>query len=202
MFSPFGPGNFVPLFASTTSPVQHGFMLIPGIVHPVPPAVPKVLPTTNNNHNNNNDDINMEEFGSNNSFDEDLYDDDDSDLFDDIDYYEIYNDSATSRMKPASKTTIEGLEKVVIDESFGTGVQCAVCLEELLIGSEARRLCCSHFYHPNCIVQWLNTSNMCPVCRLKLPVVDFNLNFLPPVVDINSLPPVVDFDLNSPSPAN
>ena len=83
-------------------------------------------------------------------------------------------------MRPASKTAIEGLEKVKIDERL---VSCSVCFEDISIGTEARRLPCSHVYHTGCIVNWLQESNKCPLCRYKMAVVDFNLNFPMPVLD-------------------
>lgn len=33
--------------------------------------------------------------------------------------------------------------------------RCAVCREEYLQGQEVALLPCSHFYHPDCIAQWL-----------------------------------------------
>ncbi|XVF10599.1 hypothetical protein REPUB_Repub07fG0196100 [Reevesia pubescens] len=51
------------------------------------------------------------------------------------------------KMKPASKTTIEGLEKVGLGK---VGLHCSVCLEELLMEAEDRRLPCSHITHESC----------------------------------------------------
>ncbi|XP_021636767.2 E3 ubiquitin-protein ligase SIRP1-like [Hevea brasiliensis] len=56
---------------------------------------------------------------------------------------------------------IEKLEKVTME---GSGMVYAVCLDEMSIGSEARRLPCSHVYHSNCIVEWLEKNKTCP-CR-------------------------------------
>ncbi|XP_050266036.1 E3 ubiquitin-protein ligase CIP8-like isoform X1 [Quercus robur] len=74
-------------------------------------------------------------------------------------------------VRPASEESIMGLEMVRIEEgSVGlAGEDCAVCLDEFSIGSEARRMPCSHIYHQDCIVLWLGTSNLCPMCRYRLP---------------------------------
>ncbi|XP_058180165.1 E3 ubiquitin-protein ligase RING1-like [Rhododendron vialii] len=79
---------------------------------------------------------------------------------------------------PATVSSIEALEKVVVldDGGGGGGVsglmdQCAICFEELVGGSEASRMPCSHVYHGDCIVRWLRTSHFCPVCRYKMPAI-------------------------------
>ncbi|KAL4612616.1 hypothetical protein ACB092_08G213200 [Castanea dentata] len=74
-------------------------------------------------------------------------------------------------VRPASEESIMGLEVVRIEQgSVGlAGEECAVCLDEFSIGSEARRMPCSHIYHQDCIVLWLGTSNLCPMCRYRLP---------------------------------
>ena len=38
---------------------------------------------------------------------------------DGFDHEDYYNDAAATQMRPTSKTAIEGLEKVNIDENFG-----------------------------------------------------------------------------------
>jgi len=44
-------------------------------------------------------------------------------------------------------------------------MMCSICLAELLVGTQATRLPCSHFYHEGCIMKWLGRSNTCPLCR-------------------------------------
>ncbi|XP_038981139.1 uncharacterized protein LOC120110386 [Phoenix dactylifera] len=51
----------------------------------------------------------------------------------------------------------------------GSPTRCTVCLGDLESGSLAGWLPCSHVFHPVCITQWLQTSRLCPICRLQLP---------------------------------
>ncbi|XP_002511547.2 E3 ubiquitin-protein ligase RNF181 [Ricinus communis] len=81
-------------------------------------------------------------------------DDDDSD------------DYSAIRFVPASKPSMENLEKIKADGS--TEQQCIICLEELLIGSEVTRLPCLHVYHKQCIINWLQKSRFCPLCRFEI----------------------------------
>ncbi|XP_059639707.1 receptor homology region, transmembrane domain- and RING domain-containing protein 6-like [Cornus florida] len=47
-------------------------------------------------------------------------------------------------------------------------VLCAICKDEILIGSRVIRMPCSHLYHVFCIAEWLKRSLMCPLCRFNL----------------------------------
>jgi hypothetical protein len=45
---------------------------------------------------------------------------------------------------------------------------CVICLETYLDGemvSRSSNLCCSHVFHPECIIGWLRAKNECPCCR-------------------------------------
>mmetsp|Transcript_12663 Transcript_12663/g.12757 ORF Transcript_12663/g.12757 Transcript_12663/m.12757 type:complete len:425 (-) Transcript_12663:13-1287(-) len=46
--------------------------------------------------------------------------------------------------------------------------KCTVCYCEYEPGDKIKTLPCSHFYHDFCIDQWLNRSNVCPLCKYKI----------------------------------
>lgn len=53
---------------------------------------------------------------------------------------------------------------------------CAICLDEMNAGQEARLLPCSHFFHQDCVDDWLLTRHKsCPVCR-QVVIVNGKLN--------------------------
>ncbi|KAG8659600.1 hypothetical protein MANES_02G051900v8 [Manihot esculenta] len=70
---------------------------------------------------------------------------------------------------PASKSSIDGLARIV----FHVGVQdpgiCTVCLKEFEDGDDLIQMPCSHLYHQHCIVEWLMSSHLCPLCRYQMP---------------------------------
>ncbi|KAM1702732.1 hypothetical protein FF1_028000 [Malus domestica] len=66
---------------------------------------------------------------------------------------------------PASKSSIEKLERARVEVSAA----CSVCMEEMEVGSQAIRMPCSHLYHKDCIVEWLEKSRVCPLCRFAMP---------------------------------
>ena len=47
---------------------------------------------------------------------------------------------------------------------------CTVCLEEIEVGAEVRRLPCTHAFHTACIDPWLTQKASCPVCLTKLDI--------------------------------
>ncbi|XP_010534988.1 PREDICTED: RING-H2 finger protein ATL60 [Tarenaya hassleriana] len=49
---------------------------------------------------------------------------------------------------------------------FKDGLECAVCLSELLDGDKARLLpSCNHGFHVDCIDMWFQSHSTCPLCR-------------------------------------
>lgn len=69
-----------------------------------------------------------------------------------------------------STTAIEKLKagRFVADEKEELG-SCSICLEEMCGGGkELVGLPCQHVFHENCILQWLEKTNSCPLCRATL----------------------------------
>lgn len=66
---------------------------------------------------------------------------------------------------PVSKFLIASLEKTKVKVS----TMCSFCLEEIMVGSEATRMPCSHLYHGDCIVDWLQKNRFCPLCHFAKP---------------------------------
>ncbi|KAK4774092.1 hypothetical protein SAY87_029111 [Trapa incisa] len=51
-------------------------------------------------------------------------------------------------------------------EDLGEGLECAICLSELVEGEKARLLPkCSHGFHSDCIDMWFESHSTCPICR-------------------------------------
>ncbi|XP_059640177.1 E3 ubiquitin-protein ligase CIP8-like [Cornus florida] len=73
------------------------------------------------------------------------------------------------RRVPASEASVEALEKLKVENSDSKMMQCVICMEQLLVGSEATRMPCLHDFHGDCLVRWLGVSNLCPLCRFRMP---------------------------------
>ncbi|KAJ1390773.1 Zinc finger, RING-type [Sesbania bispinosa] len=51
-------------------------------------------------------------------------------------------------------------------QDFKDGLECAVCLSELVEGEKARLLPkCNHGFHVDCIDMWFQSHSTCPICR-------------------------------------
>ncbi|XP_007219856.2 E3 ubiquitin-protein ligase SDIR1 [Prunus persica] len=74
-------------------------------------------------------------------------------------------EATAPKFVPASRAAISKLETATVEES----AVCAVCLEEMAVGSDSTCMPCSHLYHRGCIVEWLQKSRVCPMCRFSLP---------------------------------
>nr|POF06297.1 e3 ubiquitin-protein ligase ring1-like [Quercus suber] len=53
-------------------------------------------------------------------------------------------------------------------QGFDVGFYCSICLEEPQAGDKLIRMNCSHIYHQDCLLPWLQMHNTCPNCRSKL----------------------------------
>ncbi|KAI5058099.1 hypothetical protein GOP47_0026269 [Adiantum capillus-veneris] len=84
------------------------------------------------------------------------------------------NDPNKYGTPPASKSAVVALPTITISKDhLGTdAAQCAVCKEEFELLSPVKQLPCSHMYHPDCILPWLEQHNSCPVCRHELATDD------------------------------
>ncbi|KAG2722480.1 hypothetical protein I3843_02G113200 [Carya illinoinensis] len=78
--------------------------------------------------------------------------------------------------EPAISATLRrGLDPLVLrslpvlifnPNDFKEGLECAVCLSELLQGEKARLLPkCNHGFHVDCIDMWFQSHSTCPLCR-------------------------------------
>ncbi|CAN8303312.1 unnamed protein product [Cochlearia groenlandica] len=71
---------------------------------------------------------------------------------------------------PASEPIIDAIPTVKITPQHLANdmSQCTVCMEEFIVGGEAKELPCEHIYHRDCIIPWLRLHNSCPICRRDL----------------------------------
>lgn len=87
-----------------------------------------------------------------------------------------------SKFIPAIKSSIEGLGQVKLYslESTVRKTECAICMKGLDQFEEEEKegidqqlmitcLPCSHLFHRDCIVKWLTTCHLCPICRYPMP---------------------------------
>eukprot|EP00927_Polykrikos_kofoidii_P086149 TRINITY_DN9572_c0_g1_i2.p1 TRINITY_DN9572_c0_g1~~TRINITY_DN9572_c0_g1_i2.p1 ORF type:complete len:369 (+),score=64.25 TRINITY_DN9572_c0_g1_i2:205-1311(+) len=82
---------------------------------------------------------------------------------------------SSSGRQPTAAATLRSLPKIKVtayDIEVNESTECAICLDELVVGQPALRIVCGHLYHEDCVKDWLKKSNECPVCRYELPIDD------------------------------
>jgi len=72
---------------------------------------------------------------------------------------------------PASPQQIRNLGTTTYNPSVHTQNECGICLTEYNQGDQIIELPCSgkHYFHSECITQWLQVSGVCPLCRARVP---------------------------------
>jgi hypothetical protein len=53
-------------------------------------------------------------------------------------------------------------------DNISTKNPCSICLLEL--NKDIKTLKCEHNFHKKCIDEWINTNNVCPLCRSIIPI--------------------------------
>jgi Ring finger domain len=104
-----------------------------------------------------------------------------------------------SRAKtPVAPIVLQNLPTTSTVEGACALKDCAICKEELRTKahSTAARLPCSHVFHPQCITQWLQEHDTCPICRFSMPTLCHfttprSLLSKPPVTAAPLQPPVI-----------
>ncbi|XP_039121385.1 E3 ubiquitin-protein ligase RNF181-like [Dioscorea cayenensis subsp. rotundata] len=89
------------------------------------------------------------------------------DLVDSINYDLHEQDSEYSC--PAPQVLLESMVTEVFHSTEEEGMGCVICLEELVSGTEVKRLPCFHCFHGQCIDRWFQEMDKCPMCRFTLP---------------------------------
>lgn len=60
----------------------------------------------------------------------------------------------------------KNINKFINKNSFDDS--CSICLEKYKITDIIKELPCQHFFHKKCLLQWLNKSDFCPLCKTDL----------------------------------
>ncbi|CBZ51705.1 Os05g0488800 protein, related [Neospora caninum Liverpool] len=94
----------------------------------------------------------------------------------------MQNDVNRYGSPPAAASVIRSLrEETLTEEQAREAGPCAICQEDYRREDVVHRLTddssqCSHIFHRQCIIPWLEQHNSCPVCRFELPTDDAAYN--------------------------
>ncbi|KAG8367923.1 hypothetical protein BUALT_Bualt16G0123200 [Buddleja alternifolia] len=75
-----------------------------------------------------------------------------------------------NKVTPASGSFIESLPiRVFSPNSTPSFNSCSICMEDFKTNYPFVTMPCEHYFHKDCIVEWLQRRNTCPLCRYKCP---------------------------------
>ncbi|KAL6499584.1 hypothetical protein OROGR_027494 [Orobanche gracilis] len=133
--------------------------------HPLPPPTP---PTPPHNPNYASDgSVFIYQTSDDSDYDEADYDSDNSLLSFTTPYFHPRT--------PALKSFVCSLPIKTFPPNSTPSLQsCPICMEDFEIKPDTsvivNELPCEHYFHKDCIVEWLQRSNTCPLCRYKMTV--------------------------------
>ena len=79
---------------------------------------------------------------------------------------QLMAENPNSGVEPADDVTMSNLKRVTVSEKDGkVGEECSICQDEYQLGETVIELTCRHFYHDECLLSWLKTNGVCPICR-------------------------------------
>ena len=74
-----------------------------------------------------------------------------------------FNSQRKHKINDFTQITIENINKLEEGNRY-----CSICLEDFKIREKVAVLPCIHFFHNNCIKNWIKKQNTCPICKFEL----------------------------------
>lgn len=92
--------------------------------------------------------------------------------FDVQDMISLLNHEESQGPSPASGEAVQSLERIKIttETVINGDPKCPICMSYYVPDDDLIKMPCQHLFHDECLIQWLNRNNTCPICRLELPV--------------------------------
>ena len=124
------------------------------------------------NQNNENNNFNNNENGNNSLTSTDILrliqernnretDDEEDDISDTYEYDEIKKEKLLLELNEFQYKHIKKYNALIEEK-------CVICFENFKRVDIIKELPCKHIYHKDCILKWLNDSNLCPLCKYDL----------------------------------
>ena len=73
------------------------------------------------------------------------------------------NENRERRLQPINTIKFNTINQIDL-----LNTTCPICLMEFEDNNTVSKLSCNHIYHPDCINEWINENEICPICRFDL----------------------------------
>lgn len=82
--------------------------------------------------------------------------------------FKCYNKFKYDRMDEiVMPINIENLNTLIVCNELPEN-NCSICLDEFKNEDILKKLNCSHIFHKDCLVPWINNNKSCPLCRTDI----------------------------------
>ena len=82
--------------------------------------------------------------------------------------FKCYNKFKYDRMDEiVTPINIENLNTLIVCNELPEN-NCSICLDEFKNEDILKKLNCSHIFHKDCLVPWINNNKSCPLCRTDI----------------------------------
>jgi len=117
--------------------------------------------------------INFGNYSQNNNYrnDKNLGDYYQEELENEVEEEENDNNDNENLMKKRANFILEMDEfqyKHILKYSSRKEDNCTICLQKFKGTDIIKEFCCKHIFHKKCLLKWLKTSNLCPLCKHNL----------------------------------
>ena len=82
-------------------------------------------------------------------------------------------------ISPVRRNVLESLPESTLDDITkldGEKKNCVICLNDFEVGEKVMILPCVHMFHSECIRDWFEAKDTCPICKFKLSPENINSN--------------------------
>ena len=105
-----------------------------------------------------------------------------SQLREELDILQSTLASSEAKPPPLTKGMTDRLKKTQVTvEMLCDQPRCPICSEDYVVPEDVLCIPCSHYFHSDCVMPWLEAKKTCPMCRFEL------LNEVPPREELRKL---------------
>ena len=91
------------------------------------------------------------------------------DELDNLQMLQAQRDQQEKKIKPLTKIMKRKLREIPLSlDQICSQPSCPICSEDFVVDETTLCLPCSHLFHKNCVMQWLESKKTCPICRYEM----------------------------------